>query len=319
MVAVGPVLLWMMTTALDPQPRVVLVTIDGARWQDVVDDKDGALFPGERLMPTLTAQVAQRGVMWVGTDAMTSSLAPVSLPGYQTLMLGRSMCVDNECPRVTQETLPERIARELALPQEQVSVFASWSRLARAVTSKDSSNVFVSIPPERDPNKNAGASAGAGAEGTPWPNARFDKEVADDAIAHLEKHRPRFLYLALLDVDERAHARDKRATADALQESDAVLGRIFAWVDSLPAEERAHTTVIVTTDHGRGPGVFWFDHRTAFPSAREIFLAVVRDGMKPGHKVTRRVTQADVRPTIEALFGLAPSSTSTGAVLLGAR
>lgn len=280
--------------------RVILVTIDGVRWQDV----------GSEHMPALTARVASSGVLWRGANAMTSSLAPVSLPGYQTLMVGRSMCIDNACSRVTEETLPERIARELALPRDQVAVFASWSRLARAASAKDGA-ILVDAPVDGPPR----ADRSKGESGPPWANARWDHETARLALAHLEQHRPRFLYLSLLDVDEHAHARDRAAMQQALRESDRVLARIFAWVDALPADERARTTIIVTTDHGRGPGPFWFDHRSAFPQAREIFMAIV--GTTPSTaKSATSVTQADVRPTIEALLGLAPTTKHGGRALV---
>ncbi len=276
--------------------RVILVTIDGVRWQDVNAEN----------MPVLTQRVKSSGVMWRGVNAMTSSLAPVSLPGYQTLMVGRSMCIDNACSRVTDETLPERVARELALPPEQVAVFASWSRLARAASAKDGS-IVVDAPPEGSPH----ADRSKGETGPPWANARWDHETSRRALAHLERHKPRFFYLSLLDVDEHAHARDRAAMLQALREGDRVLARIFTWVDALPADERARTTVIVTTDHGRGPGPFWFDHRSAFPAAREIFMAIVG-----ARSTVTSVSQADVRPTIEALMGLAPTTKHGGRAIV---
>jgi hypothetical protein len=268
--------------------RVILVTIDGARWQDVTAEN----------MPALFARVQANGTMWRGKDATTSSLAPVSLPGYQTLMVGRSMCIDNACSRVTDETLPERIARDLALPPAKVAVFASWSRVALAATSKEGA-VHVDAPPEGPPR----ADRSKGETGPPWKNARWDHETARVALAHLQQHTPRFLYIALLDVDEHAHARDRAAMVQALREADRVLARVF---DAAP-----DAIVIVTTDHGRGPGPFWFDHRSAYPEAREIFLAIVGT-----RSAAKSVTQADVRPTIEALLGLTPTTKHGGRALV---
>lgn len=278
--------------------RVILVTIDGVRWQDVTSEN----------MPALLARVASSGTMWRGENATTSSLAPVSLPGYQTLMVGKSMCIDNACSRVTEETLPERLARELALPPDQVAVFASWSKLARAASVHDGA-VLVDAPPNGPPH----ADRSKGETGPPWANARWDHETARVALAHLEQHRSRFLYLSLLDVDEHAHARDRAAMVQALREADRVLARLFTWVDALPDAERARTTIIVTTDHGRGPGPFWFDHRSAFPSARDIFVAIVG-----ARSSIASATQADVRPTIEALMGLTPTTKHGGRVLIAA-
>src|SRR5689334_17754057 len=79
-------------------PRhVVLVTLDGARWQDIRGER-GALFPDEHpLMPSLWHHVLTDGV-WL--DATTSS-APRSLPSYQALLTGHvTSCDSNDCARV---------------------------------------------------------------------------------------------------------------------------------------------------------------------------------------------------------------------------
>jgi bisphosphoglycerate-independent phosphoglycerate mutase (AlkP superfamily) len=144
--------------------------------------------------------------------------------------------------------------------------------------------------------------------GPPWKNARFDEETIARALAHLERHRPRFLYLALLDSDERAHRGERAETVEALRRADAAIARIFAWVDALPPDERASTTVIVTTDHGRGDDERWTDHGLDTPAAANIWLAAVGEGVVPAGRAptTKAIRQADLRPTVERLFGLAP-------------
>lgn len=257
--------------------RVVLITLDGARWQDVLD-------PEGPLKQTLAA-ARSNGLVLRGE---TSSQVPLSLPGFQAIALGKqTACEDNACPRVTEPTVAEVIAERLKLPPEQVALFGSWARLVRAFAAKDGA-VHVDLPPE-GPNP-----------GVPWPNARLDAETADRALAHWAKHRPRFMHLALLDMDEWAHAQEREKMVGALAAADATIARVRAEVARLPEEERRLTTVLVTTDHGRGLGPMWFDHGP-FEAARTIWLLAIGDQVG-GDRTT--FTQAELRPMIEAALGL---------------
>jgi hypothetical protein len=258
--------------------RVVLITIDGPVREDVFD---------ATLMPRLHAALgARHGVL---LPARASSSMALSLPGYQALAMGRlTDCMDNDCPRVGDETVAEFLARRVGGGADQFSVFASWSRLPRAASSRDGT---VRVDAPQDVEVHAG--------GPPWWNARFDAETFSAARAHWEAFSPRFMQLSLLDTDEWAHAGYRREYETALRAADDVLGQVFAWVDALPPEERALTTVLVTADHGRGRGD-WREHGFFERGSAEIFFAAFP---ARGEPTSRVVDQRDVRPTIERLFG----------------
>lgn len=279
--------------------RVILVTLDGARWQDVLDD-DGAFARTEQRPVMRQALAASRanGVVLVGS---TSSSVPLSLPGYQALAAGAATpCEDNLCPRITVETLTESLARRMSLAPEQVATFGSWARLVRATASRDG-RVRVDVPPE-----------GAG-QGLPWPNARWDKDTVELALSHWRSARPRFLHVALLDMDERAHANDAPGVVAALESADTAVATLLEEVARLPEEERRLTTVLITTDHGRGWGPLWSDHGP-FASSKTIFLIAIGDLVRGGNGA---FTQADLRPTIERLFGWCTEAKPIDAVVDG--
>lgn len=276
--------------ALQREGRVILVTLDGARWQDVLD-RPGAFAAPARAMPKLLDRVAKNGV---ALPATTSSGVPLSLPGYQALAVGRrTACGDNDCARVTDETLAEGLVRRLSLPPEQVAVFASWARLSYAAGARDGA-VTVDAPPRGLPTPG----------GPPWEDARWDAETASRALAHFKTHRPRFLHLAFLDMDEFAHRRDAERTVEALRQADDVIGTILEEVRRWPEAEQRVTTLIVTADHGRGPGRLWPSH-AAYGASRDIFVLAAGDLVRGG--AGDDVTQVDVRPTVERLLGLCPT------------
>jgi hypothetical protein len=264
------------SATLQRSARVILITLDGARWQEVLDENGP-------LRHTLEAARANGAIL----SGRTSSRLPKSLPGYQAISGGHeTACEDNQCPRISTETLSEGLARRMSLPPEQVATFGSWARLVRSASSRDGT-VFVDLPAE-----------GAHPD-VPWPNARRDDETIERAMKHWTTVRPRFLHLALLDMDEWAHAREPERMVEALEAADVAIGGVLAQVELLPADERRLTTVIVTTDHGRGFGPMWVDHGP-FAAARTIFLLAIGDTVRGGEG---EFTQAQIRPTVERLFG----------------
>lgn len=259
---------------LTRKARVILVTLDGARWQQVLD-------PDGPLKHTLAAARANGAIL----PGRISGRIALSLPGYQAIALGHATdCEANTCPRVTEETVSEALARQLP---GKVATFGSWARLQRSATARDGS-VHVDLP-EEGPNG-----------GVRWENARLDAVTAPRALAYWVAERPRFLHLALLDMDELAHARDGDGVTAALAAADVTIGRLLAEIAALPADERALTTVLVTTDHGRGWGPMSFDH-SPFGASRTLFLLAIGDPVRGGGGA---FTQAQLRPTIERLFGL---------------
>lgn len=282
---------------LRAKARVILVTLDGARWQDVLD-RSGRLGT-TTAMPKTLELVRQSGV---ALPASISSKIPLSLPGYQALLAGRQTpCDDNDCARVSVETVSERLSHVLELPADQIATFASWAKLAFAATSKDDvGRVLVDAPPLRLPSS----------QGPPWENARWDEETISKALSHWKTAKPRFLHLALLDMDERAHRGDVDGTLQALQRADEAIAELWTSIQALPEPERALTTILVTADHGRGPGGLWKSH-AAYSASRDVFVLAIGALVKGG---TGSATQADVRPTLERLVGICPLPSEGSAI-----
>lgn len=270
--------------SLQAEGRVILVTIDGVRWQEATDAE---------LLPSLS-DWAVFGDRRLGSRVSTSSLKPLSLPGYHALMAGHTTpCEHNRCERIAEEPLPESLVRRLGLSPEQVAVFASWDRIPMAAASQlpATFRLDVDVP----------ASGGP-----PWPNARFDQVTFDRAVAHLTTRRPRFLWISLLDSDEHAHADQHDAYLEAIRQYDRFIVVLQDAVEDLGLTEQ--TTIILTTDHGRGRGPLWTSHGK-LPGARQMFLAATGPWVGLSGPVSGGPTihQADVRPTIEHLLGLSPT------------
>jgi hypothetical protein len=302
--------------------RVVLVTIDGARWQDVFEGSNPewgapAMTP-EQIMPRTQALVAARGVAIGATrpgcaTIHTAGKANVSLPGYQEIFTGhRSTCLDNDCAPVGRTVLDE--ARERKVPG--VASIGSWPSLSSAVSGDR--GVIVSSEGRHDGATPAGGTlaplVAAGDDADPFPGSgayRPDAFTAPIALEYLRAHAPAFLHVGLGDTDEWGHRGDYAAYLDALRSADALIGAIADVLDTMGrAGER--TTVLVTPDHGRAAN--FNGHGVLEPESGRTFLLAFGGGVAPRGVVCPKedLTLADIAPTIRVILGL-PADPTEGA------
>jgi hypothetical protein len=286
--------------------NVVLVTLDGVRWQEIFDGADPALAEdvalprGEAraargLTPNLHRLFFDEGAVLGdprrGEGLRASGPVFVSLPAYVEIMTGApSGCADNECePRVSWSIAGE-VARR---PGGGAAVFASWERIARTQPPEAARALGLVLSVGREPGEQAPAYPGNGAY-------RPDRRTAAAAIEHLVHHRPRFLWVSLGDTDEWAHRHDYRGYLEALRFADGFVGEIAAHLAEM-GEYGARTAILVTTDHGRDAG--FADH--GGPASAGVWL-MARGGpiRQRGSTATSRVRYlADVAPTIAAILG----------------
>jgi hypothetical protein len=278
-----------------PAPaRVVLVTWDGVRTQELLGNKPSSDVPeitqlnGDQapLLPHFWSTLVGQGVLFgdyrVGNKMWIGNNAGVSMPGYEAIFSGATQpCGDNQCSRIGVETFPERVRRVLGLKKSEVAAFASWDKIDEAIQHDAGAIHYVYIKDK-------------------------DDEVFQKGLAYLKDKKPVFLYMMFGWSDDRAHAGDYKGVVDALRQYDDWLNQLVAVVDSM---HDMPTTLIVTTDHGRGIGAEWRNHGHAvLADSRPVWLyargpSVPRLG--PAANGSDH-TQIDIRPTIEALFGLCP-------------
>lgn len=271
--------------AQSPDP-VIVVTIDGARWQDVID--------GDQLMPTLHALARDRGA-FVGADARAAMRASgpnfVSLPGYTEIFTGRASvtCRDNDCPQTSTLTLLDR-AVDAGL---SVAAFASWEKLDRAVTARPGKFV-VSAGRDHDDVS------------PPWPGGgayRPDAKTAEAALDYLELREPDVLFLGLGDPDEYAHHGDVDGYRASLAFADTVLARLVDALDRMGDRGKA-THLFVTADHGRAND--FRSHGGHAPESSRVWLvgAGPRIRARGLSRSPHERRLADIAPTIATVIGI---------------
>jgi hypothetical protein len=280
---------------------LVLVTIDGARWQEIFEGSDPALShaahrPARELVPRIDRLVRERGAS-IGSPGrgVISATGPnfVSLPGYTELLTGRApiSCQNNTCPPIGIPTILD----DAHAAGASVAVFGSWEILDRAVSARPGS-FLVSVG--RGGDEHIDPAPGVG-------DFRPDHLTAELALHHLETQRPDVLYVSLGEPDEYGHHDDYPGYLRALAFADAFVGRIDDALRRM-GPRGAATHVFVTADHGRAAE--FKGHGGWAPESARVWLVAAGPSITARGSVTSPVERhlADITPTMRAVLGLGP-------------
>ena len=315
-------------------PNVIFITMDGFRWQELFTGPEQALFkkdsdgrPGaaeqrfwrstaeERrttLMPFFWNVVAKRGAVF--GDPSRNSRSHVtnglwfSYPGYSEMLAGVAD------PRVdSNDKVPNPNVTVLEWLNGRpgfsgrVGVFGSWDVLPSIVNVQRSHLAVGEVDhPVPDPQTDRERAINDVSADLPsyWPGVPFDAPIMHAAIESLRTRHPRVLYVMLGETDEWAHEGRYDLYLDAAFRSDRFIERVWTMVRSMP-EYAGHTTLVLTTDHGRGIGPDdWKRHGEKVPAAENTWMAVMGPGVSsPGLREGVTVTTSQLAATIAALVG----------------
>jgi hypothetical protein len=310
---------------------VVVLAIDGARWQEVFRGVDAELgksyglastelLDARALVPNLAALLegygAALGAPEVGGEMRASGPNFVSLPGYSEILSGRgpSGCKDNSCAGPSEPTVIDDLTARHGCSPGSVAVVTSWPDIGRVAAQRAECATISSgrhgghHHEHFRTNRASTARFEADARADPFPGQgdfRPDHLTGSQALGFLERYEPRFLFVGLGETDEYGHRADYRGYLDALNEADRWVGS-FAQALSRMALRGRRTALFVTTDHGRASS--FADHGAAYPESARVWL------IAGGTEITRRAWRggahprrlADLIPTVRHLLGLAP-------------
>ncbi len=319
--------------------NVLVVTLDGMRWQEVfgglapelltkeaggvndaaaasaIERQYGAPTPEarrEKLMPFLWTTIARQGQIF--GDATRGSVARVtnglrfSYPGYNELLTGAPDPRISSNDRVYNPnvTVLEWLSRRPGFAGK-VAAYASWELLPWILNeprSRVPSN--AAGPPVVHPASERERVVNEFAADLPpyWAGERFDAATGLGAIEYLRRHRPRVLYVMLGETDEWAHGRRYDLYLDAARRNDRFIRQLWEAAQALP-EYAGRTAIVVTTDHGRGEtAATWTSHGEKVPESDRIWIAAAGPGVRPaGIREGVNATQAQVAATIASLLG----------------
>ena len=317
--------------------NVIVVTLDGFRWQELFDGADVSFMDarlggvkdvaglkkrylrettdGRRaaLLPFFWGTVAKNGQVFGNPGkraaAKSTNGLKFSYPGYSEMFCG---------------VADPRINSNAKQPNPNLSVLefldgrAGFKGKVEAVCTWD---VFPSIfrAGESGLRVHAGWEPVAGDKLTArevglnetmgllpryWPDNAFDVFAMGAAKSALERRQPRVLYVGLGETDEWGHGRRYDLYLDAANKADRFLAELWERLQKNP-QYKDKTALLITTDHGRGSTrVNWTDHGKSVDGAEYVWIAVLGpDVPAAGERANVEVTQSQVAATVAALLG----------------
>ncbi|MBA4190143.1 MAG: AP protein [Planctomycetaceae bacterium] len=342
----------------EPKPKtenVILVMLDGLRWQEVFTGADEELLHKERggvkdvadirkrfwrdtpearretLMPFLWGTVAKDGQIY--GNKLKNSVGQVtnklnySYPGYSEVLCGfvDPLIVWNGKITNRNETVLEWLNKKPEF-EGKVAAFTSWEVFPYIINDKRSgipvNGGYMPIkgvpdsPEVRLMNKLMTETALDGEE------TRYDAFTFRAAMLYLKAKKPRVMFISFDETDAQGHAGRYDRLLNGAQKNDGFLKELWETVQEMP-EYKGKTTLIITTDHGRGGApVEWKNHGARVAGA-EFFWAAIMGPDTPVRgeiKDADAITQTQIAATLAAALGLnySESVTRAGKPIAGA-
>ncbi len=328
-------------SAANKTKNVVLIVLDGVRWQEtftgadesLLNDKYGGIWETETalrqrfwdadplrrrelLFPFLWKVVARQGQILgnqkLGNIGQVSNPFATSYPGYNEMSTGHGdLPVENNEPIFNPNLNVFEWLNTRADLAGKVAIFGSW-QLYKQIFNTPRSHLYLQ----------AGASpppTGA----TPTPSQALLRRLFKTTVPHedgdaldalvqaalldyLHSAHPRVLFVGFGETDDWAHSGRYDMVLASAQHGDDFVRELWETMQAMP-EYRDQTTFIITTDHGRGSGlVDWKEHGTPdYPGSENIWIGVIGPDTAPlGERHDPlQFKQAQIAATIAALLG----------------
>jgi hypothetical protein len=330
-----PVLLFLSLTSWcqDVQTRnVIVVTLDGYRWKEffngadasiisnpkyVSDPQVASLFAGdspeekrERLMPFVWDVIANQGQLYgnrkLGSKVNCKNNHLLSYPGYSEMFVGFTddlKVSSNERQVNPNKTVFEFISENEGFKAKDIAAFTTWEMFPY-ILREEKNHIHVNAgktPAEGDISEKE-KELNDYIQTVP---KRRDQQTFEYAMEYMKREKPRVLFLGFDGTDDHGHGGRYDEYLKSAHAIDGMLKELWSWLQSQP-EYKDQTTLLITTDHGRGNGRHsWQNHRLLAPGSRHIWFAVIGpDTPAFGEMNTRqKYFQKQLAGTIAAFFG----------------
>lgn len=315
--------------------NIIIVALDGYRWQEVFRGADSEILANDKfskdadgtesftgsstsenrksLMPFLWSVVAREGQLYgnrnFGNKVNCSNLQLISYPGYSEMLVGFAdhRIHSNKKIQNPNTTVLEFLNRQKEY-KDKVAAFTTWDAFPY-ILSEERSGIYV----------NAGTELAEGhiSRQETWLNenqehvvnqsngTRFDEYTYLYAKEFIKRKKPKVLFLSFNETDEHGHAGRYDEYLKAANKADQLIADLWRYIQSSP-EYKDKTTLIITTDHGRGSGKNnWTKHRLFARGSRQIWFAVIGPDTPALGEVKKRnkYYQKQLAKTISAFAG----------------
>lgn len=295
----------------DKDLRLVIITIDGLRWQEVFAGAEESLISNEKevrdvdqlrrlywrhtpvdrrktLMPFVWNTIATQGTIIgnrnLGSKMQVANKTNISFPGYCEMMTGivDDAITSNDPVANPHYNVLDAANRDLRY-QGSVVMYGSWKSTRYAIHNEQA-HIPASVSYEKNVAKTQTSVLNMidrMMEGMPrfWRSEHFDAFTYAYAIETLMSDHPKVMWISFGDCDEWAHARKYDLYLDAANATDAFIRDIY---NTCEADKfyKGKTTYLITCDHGRGSGTEWANHGSSTKGSEATWLMLLGRGIE---------------------------------------
>ncbi len=237
----------------------------------------------------------------------------VSYPGYAEILTGfpQKEIINNGRIQNPSTTILEFLKNELELEEDKIAAFASWD-VFQYIVSKEPGAIYCNAgfqPVDDDPLNETQQMLNILQREMPrmWKTVRYDAFTYYQGMEYIKKHKPRVFYFSFGETDDLAHDKRYDQVLEAAHRTDKYLMELWRFVQT-DKQYRNKTTLVITSDHGRGSGESeeWASHRKNIEGSEFIWIAVFGPDTPNKGELSKTATvyQKDIASTIAGLFGL---------------
>lgn len=287
--------------------NVVIVTLDGFRWQELYRGADSTLINSKYtdnkgeirkkfwaetaedrrklLMPFFWSTLVTQGQLYgdrdMGNNDEVANKYHFSYPGYNEIFTGfPDVRVNSNNPLLNPNSNVLEYLNKQKGFENKVAVFASWE-IFPAIFNVQRSGLKVNAGYVNFEDTTAG-------ERLKYLNeiqhqaphflgdTRIDFMTYEFGKEYLKQYKPRVLYFAFDETDDLAHGGNYKMYLTEAHQEDAFLQELWQYLQTDPVYKNK-TTLIVTCDHGRGdiPLDNWRGHGSWIKNSEQTWVAVI--------------------------------------------
>lgn len=316
--------------------NLVIVTLDGLRWQEVFGGADAALLNNKKftrdsagiskkfwnddltirrknLFPFLWNTIAQEGQLygnrWLNNKVDNANPYKFSYPGYNEIFTGYPDTSVNSNDKIPNKNINvlEFINYQKKY-KNKVAAFTTWD-VFPYILNKWRSGIYVNADTDSllfNTEKFKLINDIQNLTTRPI-GVRPDVLTYIAAREYMKEYKPKVLYIAFDETDDLAHAGMYDLYLGSAYAEDRMIEDLWKYIQSTP-QYKNKTTLIITCDHGRGDKIKdnWQHHGQKIEEAGEIWIAVIGPDTKPTGeiKTPMQLYQKQLASTFAAILNL---------------
>ncbi len=330
------IVLTSMVFAQNRTENVVIVTLDGMRWQEVFGGADSALLLNKnytkdssgtsgnfwtndiserrkKLFPFLWNTIATKGQLygnrWFDNKVNNANPYFFSYPGYNEIFTGYPDTLVNSNDKIWN---PNTNVLEFINNQKnyagKVGAFTTWD-VFPYILNTQRSKLYVNADVDTLKFNNPALRLINDMQllTTRPIGVRPDVFTYFAAREYMKAYQPKVLYIAFDETDDFAHGGEYDQYLKSAHAEDAMIADLWTYIQSAP-KYKNKTTLIITCDHGRGDKDKdnWRSHGTKIEDAGQIWIAAIGPDTSPKGEIKTPglLYQKQLAATFSALLNL---------------